>query len=235
MTHNDVAMELKVELGPMPSSLDPCQALGGLRELLDKNQFCDVVLVAGGQSFSAHSMVLAASSAGFCQQIQQEHLTGYNRKPLTIHLSNVSHPEAVQDMLECIYGPCTDSREPCCKTESSNRDAIQLAQVYSIPQLQEQASRWLARGLTTHNVLVRLAICEEFGLFDVREKILEQLIADPVALPLLARDPEITNVPKVLQDLLVRILNLLGAGPDAQQVAAPQGKMQGKQARKAGA
>merc|ERR1719213_1515722 len=130
-------------------------------------------------------------------------------------MSDVSHPEVVQDMLECIYGPCTD-REPCCKTEAANRDAIQLAQLYQIPQLQQQASLWLARGLTTQNVLLRLAICEEFGLFDVRERILEQLIADPVALPMLARDPEITNVPKVLQDLSVRILALLGAGPALQ-------------------
>jgi len=203
--------------------------------------FCDVILVAGGREFSAHSLVLAAVSAGFHEQIQQEYIKGVfglvpglDLKPMTIHLNNVSHPEAVQDMLDCIYGPIsTEVKEPHSKTEASNRDVLQLAQAYQIPPLQSQASLWLAQNLSTQNVLSRLAICEEFGLLEVREKILEQLIADPVALPMLARDPEVTKVPKVLQDLLVRILTLVNAHP--QQANPSHGKTQGKQARKAGA
>jgi len=93
-------------------------------------------------------------------------------------------------------------------------------------------------------------LCEEFGLGEVREKILEQLIYNPDALIAMAQDPEITKVPAVLQDLLVRILTLLDAkhaGADnasqkiaqvKQQVhdAGSQGKqVQGGKAKKAGA
>lgn len=240
-------MQLKVDLGPMPDDklCGGATEGGALRQLLDRTQFCDVVLVAGGQSFSAHSLVLAAVSACFQQQIQEAYakgvpglVAGLDRQPVTVHLNNVSHPEAVQDMLDCIYGPFSmDSKEPHSKTEQANRDVLQLAQAYKIPPLTHQASLWLAQNLTTQNVLGRLAICEEFGLAEVREKILEQLIADPVALPMLARDPEVTKVPKVLQDLLVRMLNLINQTGIAHppQSTTGQVKTNGKQARKAGA
>lgn len=245
---NAAAMDLKVDLGPMPvDALSGGATDGGaLRTLLDRNEFCDVILVAGGKEFCAHSLVLAAVSAGFHQQIQQEYVKGVcgfvpglDRPPMKIHLNNVSHPEAVQDMLDCIYGPVsTESHQPHSKTESANRDVLQLAQAYQIPPLQSQASIWLSQNLSTQNVLSRLAICEEFSLHEVREKILEQLIADPVALPMLARDPEVTKVPKVLQDLLVRILTLVtttGTEAHPQQANPAPGKTHGKQARKAGA
>merc|ERR1740117_455464 len=99
-SQGSAAMELSVDLGPMPPDplLGGAIEGGGLRALLDRREFCDVVLVAGGQSFSAHSLVLAAVSPSFHQQIQQEHakgehgvVAGMGRKPVTIHLDNVSH------------------------------------------------------------------------------------------------------------------------------------------------
>jgi len=193
-------------------------------------------------SFQAHSLVLASVSPSFCVQIQQERAkcAGLDGQVITIHLHSCGKPEAVEDMLHCMYGPFVDSREPSCQTEAANRDAIQLAVSYQIPQLQIQASRWLVNGLTTENVLERLAICEEFGLAEVRERILETILLDPIALPVLAKDPEILKAPKVLQDLLLRILTLLGCISDPSSKDVPpmqsisQGKSQGKQARKAG-
>lgn len=238
MAVDSTAMELTVDLGPMPSDPLQCGTIdgGGLRGLLERREFCDVTLVAGGQTFSAHSLVLAAVSPSFHQQIQQEYSKGM--RAVTIELSNVSHPEAVRDMLACLYGPFgIDVRDSFCKTELANRDALLLAQNYQIPQLREQVSRWLAKNLTTQNVLGRLVLCEEFGLVEVREKILEQLIADPNALPMLARHPEVTKVPKVLQDLLVRILDLLGMESELnvnpQQTNPDPVKKQGKHARSA--
>jgi hypothetical protein len=240
-----MAMELTVDLGPMPVDEQCGGAIdgGGLRSLLDRKELCDILLVVGDQSFLAHSMVLAAASPSFCALIQQQRaqgvrgfVAGLDRTALDIHLG-VTHPEAVKDLLDCIYGPVSDAtKEPACDTEAAHRDAIMLAKSFQIPRLQDQAARWLIRNLTTQNVLARLEICEEFQLVEVREKILEQLIADPVALPQLARDPEICKAPKVLQDLLVRILTLLGAGnANTSQNPANAGKTNGRQARKAGA
>jgi len=219
-------MELVVDLGPMP--LDPLLGGaiegGGLRTLLDRREFCDVILIAGGQSFPAHSLVLAAVSPSFQQQIQQEHGKG-EQLPVTIHLSDISHAEAVQDMLTCIYGPfLIETKEFFCKTELANRDALQLARAYQIPQLQEQVSRWLSHSLNSHNILGRLVLCEEFGLVAVRNTILEKILADPTALPVLARHPEVVKVPSVLQDLLVRILSLLGMDLPSQASAEPTKK-----------
>jgi len=211
-TQGAAAMELTVDLGPMPPDplLGGAIEGGGLRTLLDRREFCDVILVGGGQSFPAHSLVLAAVSLSFKQQIQQEHAKGA-QLPVTIHLSDISHAEAVQDMLACIYGPFgIETKESFCKTELANKDALQLARAYQIPQLQEQVSRWLSQNLTSHNILGRLVLCEEFGLVTVRDTILEKIIADPSALTVLARHPDVVKVPKVLQDLLVRILTLLG-------------------------
>jgi len=237
-----MSMEITIDLGPMPVDQQCGFAVegGGLRGLLERKELCDVVLTAGGQSFFAHSMVLAAVSPSFCTLIQQElskgkrtYAVGVDHQVLEIPL-HCTHPEAVQDLIDCIYGSLLDSsKEIASNTEGANRDSICLAQSYQIPQLQEQACGWLTNDLTTQNVLERLAICEDFQLFDVREKIIEQLIADPVALPMLASDPEIIKVPKVLQDLLVRILTLLNASA----TAPPQTNSgrQEKKSRKAGA
>merc|ERR1719502_1029941 len=121
-------MDLTVDLGPMPPDplLGGAIEGGGLKGLLDNREFCDVTLVAGGQSFVAHSLVLAAASGSFHQQIQQEHAKGMLN--VTIEL-NVSHAEAVQDMLACIYGRVgVDAKDYFCKTELANRDVLRLAQ-----------------------------------------------------------------------------------------------------------
>lgn len=225
-------MELSVDLGPMPvDQLSGCVVdASGFQALLDRAELCDVLLVVGDQCFPAHSLVLAATSPAFHQQLQQERNKGgydmiepQDRKPVTIHMQNVSHKEAVQDMIARIYEPLViNAEETFCRTENANRDALVLAQTYQIPQLQNQVSRWLLRDLTSHNVLERLAICEEFGLGEVREKLLELLIADPVVLHMLISSPEVIKVPRVLQDLLVRVLTSLGLGGKASPRQKPK-------------
>lgn len=234
-------MELEVDLGPMPLNALDGQGgiIQGLRLLLDRSELCDVVLIAGGQSLLAHRAVLAAVSSSFHECLTQLGSSeGSNPESLVLKLDDISHPEAVRSMLDCIYGPSGgSSTEYNPSSEEANRDVLRLAQRFQISQLQEDASRWLARGLSTANVLDRLVACEEFGLTEVREKILEQLTANPEALFVLAKDPEVTKVPAVLQDLLVRILKLLGCEPGLLQAqSAGSGKAsQGKPARKAGA
>jgi len=209
-------MELTVDLGEMPADDRVGGMAEGLRLLLDRNELCDVVLVAGGQSFAAHRAVLAAVSSSFHECLVQlgtgeGAAVGQDSDSLVLKLDDVATPEAVRTMLDCIYGPGPGAaREYNPPSEEVNRDVLRLAQRFQILQLQEDASRWLARGLSTANVLDRLLACEEFGLTEVRERILEQLTANPEALFVLAKDPEMMKVPAVLQDLLVRILQLLG-------------------------
>lgn len=249
-------MELSVDLGPMP--MDECCGgiMPGLRDLWEKSELCDVELIAGGQTFQAHRLVLAAVSGSFHEcllRLSADVGAAPIKEKLVMRLDDITYPEAVQAMLDCIYGPKAGAvAAPCYSpsSEDSNRDVIRLAQRFQIAQLQDQAAVWLRSGLSTSNILQRLSACEEFGLTDVREQIFEQLTANPSALFVLAKDPEIVKMPLVLQDLLVRVLKLLGCGQEppaaaAAAAAAPtkatgnagQGKAQqlGKPIRKAGA
>lgn len=235
-------MELKVDLGPMPKDEYRGGVIEGLRALLEKSELCDVVLIVGGQSFLAHRAVLAAVSSSFRECLthlgSDEGLSGgADPKSLVLKLDDITHAEAVRAMLDCIYGPSVGPpKEYAPSTEDANRDVLRLAQRFNISQLQDLASRWLARGLSTANVLERLVACEEFGLVEVREEILEQLTANPDALFVLAKDPEITKVPSVLQDLLVRILKLLGCTESKPQAVTvgQQKPPEGKAGKRAG-
>merc|ERR1719414_269067 len=170
--------ELKVDLGPMPADAHCGGILQGLRELLDRSELCDIVLVAGGQSLPAHQAVLAAVSSTFHECLVQlgpgegsssAGMTGAAPEPLVLRLEDVSHPEAVEAMLSCIYGPRAGaSAEYNPGSDQVNRDVLRLAQRFQIARLQDDASQWLTRGLTTANVLERLIVCEEFGLTAVR-------------------------------------------------------------------
>mmetsp|Transcript_109593 Transcript_109593/g.194355 ORF Transcript_109593/g.194355 Transcript_109593/m.194355 type:complete len:247 (+) Transcript_109593:90-830(+) len=232
------AMELKVDLGPMPVDEGVGSAINGLRDLFSRSELCDVLLEVDGRSFPAHCLVLAAVSPTFQQQLKEhneaEAFKGFHSsKPKTIQLPGVA-PEAVHAMLDCIYGPFAGAiREYNPLTDAINRDVLRLAQMFQLPQLQDQAARWLARDISISNVLDRLAMCEEFGLGSMREEILQELIADPEALASLVRDPKIRQVPAVLQDLLVQILSLLGVPGD--QSTSKSRVPGGRQMKKAGA
>jgi len=251
-----MAATLVVDLGPMPEDeFSGRIVMKGLRGLLESGDFCDVELAVAGKTFMAHRTVLAAASPSFRDMLvrlgadatgpQLEGATVASQKTLLVQLDDISHPEAVQAMLDCVYGSGGEHAVPYDpRSEEANLDVLRLAQRFQIAQLQEQACRWLASGLTTDNVLQRLAACEEFRLAHVCEKILEQLTANPEALFILASDKKILMVPRILQDLLVRVLKLLGCGTDPLPAAQPPAQVRepppmaaphGKRAKKAGA
>jgi len=225
-------MDLCIDLGPMPEDAHAGLLMEGLRGLWEKSELCDVELIAGGQTFLAHRPVLAAVSPSFRECLMRlstvQDVSAGAKKILTLKLGDITHPEAVQAMLNCIYGPLTAPNAPRSynpTNEEANRDVLRLAQRFQITQLLAEASRWLTSNLSTANVLQRLVACEEFGLADVRDKILDQITANPTALYVLAKDPEVVKAPSVLQELLVRVLKLLGCdsatpAPAPTQVAA---------------
>jgi len=227
-------MKLKVELGPMPQDEPKRDVVNGLRQLFDRGELCDVAFVVAGQTFMAHRVVLAAASHGFSQplaelsNIEMSSTPNELQKELPeMQLEGIDNPEAVRAMLDYIYGPRQGAtRDYRPSLEGANNDVLRLAQRFRLPQLQDDAARWLAQGLTTGNVIGRLAACEEFGLSEVRAQILEQLTANPDILYTLVQNPEIRSVPAVLQDLLAQILMLLGCGKGAQQPKENNGNSQ---------
>merc|ERR1712136_204877 len=76
------------------------------------------------------------------------------------------------------------------------------------------------QDINTGNVVERLAICEEFGLLVLREKILEQLTFNKKALYEVAHSGQIMKHPTLMQSMLQ-----LAAGPPEE---APQPKKRAK-------
>jgi len=233
------AMELEVDLGPMPTEDGTNTLLAGLRGMLERKELCDVALVAsGGEVYPAHRAVLAASSQAFRERLKPGGSEGVwtEAEGLPALMLSVKHPEAVKALIDCAYGAdaATQGKEPTYtpSCEAANKDVLRLARDFGIPAFEDQAARWLVRGLTTMNLLERLAICEEFGLKEVKEKILEQVTANTDALYELASDPAVRAVPGVLQDLLLRVLDLLGCGSGSSLGCTAT---QDQPARKAGA
>merc|ERR1711988_1677075 len=88
------------------------------------------------------------------------------------------------------------------RTQEINKDVLGLARTFDLPGLTAKAMHWLGKDLTTGNVVERLAICDEFGLCELSEKILEQLTYNKAALHEVAHGPQIMNYPKLMQEIL---------------------------------
>merc|ERR1719158_763792 len=120
-----------------------------------------------------------------------------------VRLAEVSNPEAVKFMLDYMYqtdASVWEDYNP--RTQEINKDVLRLAQNFRLPGLTDRAVRWLAKDLTTGNVVERLTICEDFGLAILREKILEQLTFNKQALAEVAHSAQIMQYPKLMQAML---------------------------------
>eukprot|EP00437_Effrenium_voratum_P019861 CAMPEP_0181460182 /NCGR_PEP_ID=MMETSP1110-20121109/33208_1 /TAXON_ID=174948 /ORGANISM="Symbiodinium sp., Strain CCMP421" /LENGTH=234 /DNA_ID=CAMNT_0023584723 /DNA_START=47 /DNA_END=751 /DNA_ORIENTATION=- len=224
-----VPMDLEVDLGPMPSNECREDLLQGLRELLTSRELCDVALVAaGGQAFPAHRTVLAACSPALRARISKLNSASLQADGLPVISLDVKHSEAVKALVDSVYGigAAESDRQYSPSSEAANMDVLKLAREFDLPALEDQAARWLAKNLTTANLLDRLAACEEFGLQDVKEKILEQLTANTDVLYEMVSNPSVRSVPGVLQDLLLRVLQLLGCGPPQPRIGGTATKDQ---------
>ncbi|CAE7242754.1 Spop [Symbiodinium pilosum] len=174
----------------------------GLRELYKRGEFTDVALVCADRTFYAHRIVLAAESEVFktgLASVSKETIDGRQE----IRLAEISNPEAVKFMLDYMYQ--TDSavwEDYNPRTQEINKDVLRLAQTFRLPGLTERAMHWLAKDLTTGNVVEVLTICEDFGLSQLGEKILEQLTQNKKALAEVANSPQIMKYPKLMQALL---------------------------------
>jgi len=191
----------------------------GLRALYRRGDLTDVRVVCADQSFAAHRVVLSAQSEVFKEGLASGSVPVVGDKQ-EVRCSDVANPEAVKFMLDFIYqmdGNIWDDYNP--RTQDINRDVLTLAQNFRLPGLTERAMHWLAKDLTTGNVVERLTICEDFQLGTLKDRILEQLTYNKRALGEVASSPQIMQYPKLMQAML----QLAAAVPD-ESSAAPKKK-----------
>jgi len=179
----------------------------GMRELYRRNELTDVSLVCAGSHFPAHRAVLAARSEVFKHGLAAAHAAaaagGGAEARQEVRLAEIENPEAARFMLDYMYdmdASVWEDYNP--RTQAVNRDVLRLAQNFNLPGLKERATHWLAKDITTGNVVERLAICEDFGCDDLRERILEQLCLNKRALADVANSPQIVTYPRLMQTLL---------------------------------
>mmetsp|Transcript_141728 Transcript_141728/g.440634 ORF Transcript_141728/g.440634 Transcript_141728/m.440634 type:complete len:227 (+) Transcript_141728:72-752(+) len=208
-------ISLNVKL-PAASRAAPDQLGEGLRELYRRGEFTDVALICAEQTITAHRVVLAAKSDVFRQGLAGPKDEGAAKQE--VRLADVSNPEAVRFMLDHLYEAEGAPEEYDPKTQEVNKDVLRLAQHFHLPGLGERATQWLAKGLTTGNVVERLKLCEDFSLNLLKEKILEQLTCNRRALSEVAHSPQIMAYPRLMQALLQQA----AAASDAE--AAPKKK-----------
>jgi len=193
------AVPLTVKLGPVRLAPEPLAQ--GLQELYRRGEFTDVNLICADQNFLAHRIVLAAQSEAFKVGLSASPPTNGMRHE--IRLGDIANPEAVKFMLHYLY-QLDDKEMPEYnpRTQDINRDVLRLAGKFDLPGLTHRAMRWLSKDLTTGNVVERLSICEEFGLTELHDKILEQLTNNRQALAEVAHSPQIMTYPRLMQAML---------------------------------
>lgn len=172
-----------------------------MKELYLAGIVTDIDVACCEKRFPAHIVVLAAQSEVFRQQLAaQQAATGARHE---VRLTDIHNPEAVKFMLDFLY-QIDDSEwaEYNPRTQEINKDVLQLAKLFQLPGLRDRAVRWLAKDLSTGNVVERLSICDEFGLDDLRERILEQLTLNRQALAEVAHSPQIMKYPGLMQAML---------------------------------
>eukprot|EP00930_Biecheleria_cincta_P027647 TRINITY_DN19388_c0_g1_i1.p1 TRINITY_DN19388_c0_g1~~TRINITY_DN19388_c0_g1_i1.p1 ORF type:complete len:369 (-),score=78.38 TRINITY_DN19388_c0_g1_i1:378-1484(-) len=155
--------------------------------------------------------------------------------PLRLQVNGLSSSQAFRILLDYLYVSCTGAKWEYTPLDSQvNKDVLRLARHFGLSQLHEHAARWLAKGLTTANVVERLVTCEEFGLGLLREKITERLTLNPPELMAVCSSPEITQHPRILQDLLVQVASIRHKAPPPQERPSQVEKPPAKRPRKAG-
>lgn len=142
---------------------------------------------------------------------------------MEFQVGGIQSAEALRIMLDFVYLAGTGAAWEYKPSDAAvNKDVFRLARGFDLMRLHEHAARWLARGLTTANVVERLVTCEEFGLGLLREKIIEQFASNPRELAVVSGSPEIMRHPHILQDLLVKVASLATARVTPEPAAAPE-------------
>jgi len=209
---------LTVRLAPAKVAQEPLTP--GLQELYRRGEFADVAFLCAGQRFLAHRIVLASQSPVLKESLSLD----LNGAALVEVRLDIPNPEAVKFMLDYMYQlDDSDWARYNPRTQMINRDVLCVARQFELPGLANRAMHWMAKDLTTGNVVERLSICEEFQLSELSERILEQLTNNRQALLEVAHSPQIMTYPRLMQAML----QCAAGAPETaeeQPVQQPKGK-----------
>lgn len=223
-------IKLSVNLGPL--KLKDTLA-DDIRNLYQTGTCCDVLLTCAGQKFFAHRTVLAAKSVVFREIFAKDKhfASNDNQECNEVQITEASNPEAVRFMLDYLYDINTmDSRDCDFGAPEINKDMLRLAYHYNLPDFAMHATHRLSKNITTGNAVERLAICAEFGLVQLKGKIVEQLCSNKTALAEVAGSPKIMQYPELMQSLLQQTANKVDEDEDGVEPAkkmARKGKGRG--------
>lgn len=203
----------------------------GIRGLYQTCQLFDLSIHIGTSRFPAHRAVLAALSRTCCELVheaerkaheaeqcsvgsgQQATQDGTDGKvaasnpgrPITerpkLFLEGVTSEEAVRAFLDIVYGLADDYT---VSTDEANKDVLRLAKMLDLPFLENLAAQKVVKGITTSNVVARMATCKDFDLQDAYAAIETELVNNKLALRAVSNNPEVIAHPSLLQSLLIR-------------------------------
>jgi hypothetical protein len=141
-------------------------------------------------------------------------IQGCATETLELELAGVSSMESARIFLSYVYERAPGSSwEYRASSDQVNKDVLRLAQHFQLPYLREHAARWLARNLTTQNVVQRLVTCEEFGMTTLRDAMMSELVKNPATLAVVSSSSDIMEHPRILQELLLQVASNHRAEP----------------------
>ena len=128
--------------------------LRGLEVLRNERLLCDVHLVAEGEKFPAHRVVLAAASPYF----QAMFTGGFKENQMNEVTLNDTSSEGLRCVLDAIYtGELSLSVENVC-------DIVPLANQLQLNEIVEHCGIFLSQNVSTHNCLSFLSVAEKYDL-----------------------------------------------------------------------
>lgn len=197
------ARNIAIKMPGIKDTLDNDRLADVFRDLYMRGEFLDVALVCGGQSFQAHKAMLAAHSDVFRKGLATCPPAAHGARQ-EVSFADIGNPDAVKVMLDYVYQAdiATWEERNLRLLPELATDVIRLGSHFNLPGLVGLAARWLTAGITTHNVLERLARCEELGLEDMRVKILQHVAKDRDALADVSTNRHLVQNPQLLQELL---------------------------------
>lgn len=176
--------------------------LQGLVQLRRQGHLCDATIkTQHGGRFVVHKTVLAASSPKLREYLVTRPVDNAAAPaPIEVNFGEASE-EAVGIVVNWMYGEITAATyQP--SVDKTNEDVLQLASELALPRLAEACARRMALGVTVHNIVGRIKLCEEFGLPVLRSALFSAIIQDKRALSAISQDPRTLGHPALLRELL---------------------------------